>query len=243
MCSAENKPYYLAYESRYKSVYAQGADRYGLPDDEEKIRLIVLEYVAHYDLKGKKVVEFGCGEGIAAQEFARLDSLYTGYDISPTAIEKASALISGFPRAKLFVKDAVLGHFPDGAFDAGIDISFLHLLILYIDRRRYLKNVFNSLKHGSPMYFVHAIYNNDAYQGEVTDYEHWLKIFGDNVVVPRLRKAQKDGREISVELSLIPYRPRTEQDYRDELESAGFQCLDFSTSDLPDRANILAMKM
>jgi cyclopropane fatty-acyl-phospholipid synthase-like methyltransferase len=243
MCPYINEPYYLAYDKRYKSVYEQGADRYGLPDEEEKVRAIVRQYVVRFHLEGQKVVEFGCGEGISGLEFAKLGCTYTGYDVSSAAIEKASTLLSSYPDAGVFARDAVLDDFPKKAFDAGIDISCLHILVTDADRRKYLKNVSNCLKHGAPMYFVHAIYRNDAYEGKVTDYEQWLKIFEHDVVVPRPRKAQKNGKEIPVKLSLIPYRPRTEHAYRAELEMAGFYCLEFEKSDRADRADILVKRL
>lgn len=238
MRSDEVQPYYLAYDWRYRSTYGQGADWYALPSGEEKVRAIVRHYVARFQLAGKKVVEFGCGEGIAGLEFARLGCIYYGYDVSPAAIDKAATTLSGFPNAKVAVSDAVLGRFPERAFDAGIDASCLHMLVTDADRQKYLKNVFNCLKTGAPMYFVQTGYSEDAYEGQVTDYEQWLIIFGKDTVMPQRRVAQKDGHEFEVMLPLIAYRPCTKRGYRAELTGAGFDIVEFEKTG--EWANILA---
>jgi 2-polyprenyl-3-methyl-5-hydroxy-6-metoxy-1,4-benzoquinol methylase len=114
MRADETQPYYLAYDRRYRAAYAQGADRYALPADKEKVRTLIRRYVARFQLVGKTVTEFGCGEGTAALEFARLGCIYQGYDISPAAIEKAATMLSGFPNATVYVGDVVRGQFPKG---------------------------------------------------------------------------------------------------------------------------------
>lgn len=165
MNSDGEQPYYFAYDNRYRSAYEQGADRYALPAGEEKVRAIIRQYVKRFQLAGKKVVEFGCGEGIAGLEFARLGCTYCGYDVSPAAIEKAAITLSKYLNARLCVSDAVHDRFPEQAFDAGIDISCLHMLVTDADRQKYLKNVSSCLNLGAPMYFVQAGYSEDAYEG------------------------------------------------------------------------------
>lgn len=240
MASDETQPYYLAYDRRYRAAYAQGADRYAVPADEEKVRTLVRQYVARFRLDGKRVIEFGCGEGVTALELARLGCIYHGYDVSPAAIEKAAAMLSGFPNVKVAVADAVLESFPEKAFDAGIDISCLHMLVVDADHQKYLKNVFNCLKPNAPMYFVTAGYKEDAYEGQVSDCEQWLLIFGKDTVTPQRRTAQKDGQEIQVMLPLIAYRPRTERGYRAELTAVGFDIVEFEKAG--ESANILVKK-
>jgi len=231
MHSERKQPYYLAYDRRYRSAYEQGADRYGLPTGEEEIRNFVRKYVSRFGLAGKKVVEFGCGEGIAGLEFARLDCIYEGYDVAPSAIEKANALLAEYPNATASVCDLVAGELPGKDFDAGIDISCLHMLVTDLDSGKYLANLYHCLKPHAPGYFVRAGYREDAHEGAVTTYEQWLEIYREDVHTPQPRKAQKGGKEIQIMLPLIPYRPRTEKGYRAELDLAGFEVVEFEKSE------------
>jgi len=236
----ENQPYYFSYEKRYRSAYEQGADHYGLPAGEEEIRNFVRKYVSRFALAGKKVVEFGCGEGIAGLEFARLDCIYEGYDLAPSAIEKAKAMLAKYPNAKVSVCDLVAGELPGKDFDAGIDISCLHMLVTDPDRSKYLANLSRCLKSQATAYFVRAGYRENAHEGAVTTYEQWLEIYREDIHEPKPRMAQKNGKEIQIMLPLIPYRPRTEKAYRAELNLAGFEVVEFEKSE--GWANILVRR-
>jgi len=237
----EGKPYYTAYDKRYRSVYEQGADRYACILEGKKTREIIREYVKQFELTGKKVVEFGCGEGWAGLEFAKLGSIYQGYDIAPSALEKANALLSEYVNANVCLRDVVLGEFPGEAFDAGIDISCLHMLITDLDRKIYLRNVYKCLKPRAPMYFVHESYRADIYEGEVTSYEQWLELTGEDVDTPRKREALKNGEEITVMIPCIAARPRSEKGYIEELVAAGFEIVELERHTWG--INILARKL
>jgi len=236
----KGKPYYTAYDKRYRSAYEQGADRWAFPPEVEEIRKKVEKYIEQFELVGKKVVEFGCGEGMAGLMFAKLGCIYQGYDISPAAIEKATALLSEYPHAETCLYDVVLGDFPEETFDAGIDIACLHMLITDADRKKYLRNAFKSLKPGAAMYFVHESYRDDVYDGEVTSYEQWLELTGEDVDTPQKRVVLKDGKEFPVMMPCIAARPRTERGYREELTGAGFAIIEFKKSEI--RADILVRK-
>jgi hypothetical protein len=114
------------------------------------------------------------------------------------------------------------------------------MLVVDSDRKKYLKNVSNCLKPGAPMYFVQEGYSEGAYGGQVTSYEQWLDIFGQDVVTPERRAAQKDGQEIEVMLPLIAYRPGSERSYRTELASTGFNMVEFEKAG--EWANILVKR-
>lgn len=240
----KGKPYYTAYDKRYRSAYEQGADYWAYLPEIEKTRKIVRRFVERFGLVGRKVVEFGCGQGIAALEFARFGCIYKGYDISPAAIEKAAALLSDYTNAEVSLFDVVLGDFPEEFFDAGIDIACLQMLVTDTDRNRYLSNVYKCLRPQAAAYFVRSSYQDDAYDGEITSYEQWLDIAGVDVDTPEQRMALKDGKEFPVMMPLIAARPRTERGYRQELTDAGFEIMEFKRSKKRDEmsADILTRK-
>lgn len=64
----ENKPYYLAYEKRYKSAYEAGAERWGHSPEDEELYATLKAWVKDNHLKGKGIVEFACGEGAGGTE-------------------------------------------------------------------------------------------------------------------------------------------------------------------------------
>ena len=212
----KGKPYYTVYDKRYRSAYEQGADCWAFPPELEEFRRRVRKYTEQFELVGKKVVEFGCGEGIAALEFAKFGCIYQGYDISPAAIEKASVLLSEYSRAKASLHDVVLGDFPRAAFDAVIDIACLHMLVTDADRKKYLRNIYECLKPETPMYFAQLSYRDDIYDGEIASYEQWLELTDEDVDTPQKRVALKDGKEFAVMLPCIAARPHTERGYREE---------------------------
>lgn len=238
----KDKPYYTAYDKRYRSVYQQGADRYAFLPIEEEIQEIVRTYIEQFELAGKQVVEFGCGEGWAGLEFAKLGCIYQGYDIAPAALEKATALLSEYENAKICLHDVVLGDFPNEAFDAGIDIACLHMLITDVDRNKYLRNVYKCLKPGAAMHFVNERCRDDIYDGKVTSYEQWLQLTGEDVDTPQKRVALKDGEEFTVMIPRIAARPRSEGGYREELTEAGFEVIKLEPVERWGNANILARK-
>jgi len=238
----KGKPCYTAYEKRYRSVYTQGADRYAFLPIAEEIQEIVRRYIEQFELAGKKVVEFGCGEGWAGLEFAKLGCIYQGYDIAPSALEKASILLSEYLNAKISLHDAVLGEFPKEAFDAGIDIACLHMLITDADRKKYLRNVYECLKSRAPMYFVFERCSDDIYDGEVTSYEQWLELVGEDVDTPQKREALKDGEEVTVMIPCIAARPRSERRYIEELIAAGFEIIRLEMANQWGNVNFLVRK-
>ncbi|MBQ7314046.1 MAG: methyltransferase domain-containing protein, partial [Clostridia bacterium] len=96
-----NKPYYLAYEDRYRRVFEAGIELWGhSPDDEILVRTLA-EWVEENDLAGKTVVEFACGEGAAGMILSKLGVRYHGFDIAPSAIEKAQERLRDFPDARV----------------------------------------------------------------------------------------------------------------------------------------------
>ena len=71
----EQEKYYLAYEERYKTVYEAGIDHWGHETGDSVLNVYLAEWVKHYSLHGKMVIEFarrsGTGQGCAAPVYGR----------------------------------------------------------------------------------------------------------------------------------------------------------------------------
>lgn len=227
----EGKPYYTAYDKRYRSAYEQGADYWGYRPEREAQISQVKKFVSRYNLYGRTVAEFGCGEGGVGVELARLGCKYQGFDIAPSALEKAKTDLRNYPDANVFLSDIVNTPLGVECFDAGIDMSCLHMLVVDNDRRKYLSNVFASLKRDSYMLFHGESFRENAYRGVVESYEQWLDITGVDVDTPQMRNAIKGDGEIQVMIPLIVARPRNKEDYVLEMESAGFKVIEFTHSE------------
>lgn len=214
-------PYYLAYESRYRKVFAAGADRWGHSPDDETLRTTLEAWVADNRLSGKNILEFACGEGACGVLLSKLGCRYDGVDIAPSAVEKASAACAAFPNARVRRLDMVR-ELPGEAYDAALDCMGFHILVTDRDRQSYLKNAFQALKPGAPMLFFRQLYRKDAFDGAVETFEQWKEISGADYETPGLRSAKSGDRDIEVRLPLVPARARTQAGYCRELQAAGF---------------------
>jgi cyclopropane fatty-acyl-phospholipid synthase-like methyltransferase len=235
MRSDLDKPYYTAYNKRYKSVYAEGV-RYwtACPEELSAIESEIHSFLEKFHLQADEtlhIVEFGCGEGYVGELLAQCDYRYTGIDIAESAAQKATERLARFgDRARVLVADVLdLSIIPDAAFDAGIDIGCLHLLVVDADRRTYLQNAYRVLKTGAPVMFKEAFRPN-ATSATVDSYEAWLQINGIDVDTHQERDAWQDGKLVKIQLPCIVARPRTVEQYRSEIEAGGFEFLNWLVS-------------
>lgn len=234
--------YYRAYEERYQAVRRAGGEIWGHSPDDSWLVGVLSDWATANRLSGKRVAEFACGEGAGGVILSRLGCVYNGFDIAPTALEKARALLRDFPEASVRRLDMVRQRLEENTYDGALDISGLHMLVTDPDRQRYLRNVLAALKPGASAYFVQEAYREDAYPGTVESIEEWKRITGLDFDTPEPRMLG----ETEIMLKLLPARPRTEADYRREMEAAGFIVDDFrvlGTSDfMAASASILARK-
>lgn len=212
------KPYYLAYEDRYRKVYEAGGGIWGHTPDDELLNRTLAEWVTEYDLVGRHVIEFACGEGSSGVILSRLGCAYQGVDIAPSAISRASEALRRFPDAHVTRLDMVNERI-GGEYDGALDCMGLHMLVLDSDRQRYLANVAASLKPGAPVLFFRESYREDAYSGEVATFEDWKRISGSDYETPQPREIGRTG--IMVNLPLVPARAKNREDYIREMEAAG----------------------
>lgn len=226
------KPYYLAYEKRYKATYSAGAERWGhSPEDPELLKTLT-GWVERYNLKGKRILEYACGEGASGVILSRLGCIYHGVDIAPSAVEKTRTAIKEFPAATVSLLDMVKEKV-EGKFDAAIDIMGFHMLITDDDRRQYLSNAYEALKHDAPMLFYKESYRRNAYEGTVDSYEEWLKISGEDYDTPQLRRVLNSN--ITVSVPLIPGRAKTEAGYLKEFTNAGLVMDEFKEMEINEQ--------
>jgi len=220
-----NKPYYMAYEDRYRRVFEAGIELWGhSPDDEVLVRTLTA-WVEENDLVGKTVTEFACGEGAAGVILLKLGVRYRGFDIAPSAVEKARERLAAFPDARVERLDMVkeCAGLPE-TFDAALDCMGFHMILTDADRAAYVANAHSVLKPGAPMLFFRESYRENAYAGTVESFEHWKEITGDDYTTPQLR-SDKDGKEVRI--PCVPARARNREGYMNELERAGFAVENF----------------
>src|SRR3989344_3305748 len=65
-------------------------------------------------LKGKKILDVGCGTGHEASYFLKDEFDYFGIDLSPAMLKEAK---KAFPKAKFRVMNMMRLHFPKKTFD------------------------------------------------------------------------------------------------------------------------------
>jgi SAM-dependent methyltransferase len=231
-----NKPYYTAYDKRYRSVYAQGIDHWTAhPEELAAVRNALQDFIEGSTLSPAAschVVEFGCGEGRAGEILAEMGFRYTGVDISEAALQKAKARMVRFgERARLMIGDLLdLSDIPSESFDAGLDVACLHMLVVDADRQTYLRNVRRVLKPGAPMLFCSEAHRADATNGVVASYDEWLRLSGTDVDTPEERSAWQCGKFVKIRLPRIAARARSTQQYRAEVKAAGFEVVKMETA-------------
>lgn len=124
----ENRPYYEAYEERYKTVHAQKI-RWG-GDEPTKIVAEVMERY-HID-PSKDCLELGCGEGRDAGFLLHRGCRLLATDVSQEAISYCRKLYPQFA-LNFDVLDCVKGQLPQ-QFDFIYAVAVVHMLVLDEDR-------------------------------------------------------------------------------------------------------------
>ncbi len=219
-----NQPYYLAYETRYRTVYDAGAERWGHSPEDKELYATLQAWVCENQLVGKSIIEFACGEGASGVILSALGCHYYGVDISPSAVAKAREALAPYPHARVEVLDMVKNQ-PDGTYDGALDSMGFHMLITDGDRKAYLHHAITSLRAGAPMLFYKESYRangDELIQSPVDSYEDWLQRTGNDYQTPSLRKVDMGTGEIEVLLPLLPARANDRDGYVAEMEGAGF---------------------
>ena len=225
------EPYYLAYEKRYKAVYEAGVKIWGKQPCDEALRMALTRWVVYSSLRGKKIIEFACGEGTVGTFLTALECRYHGFDVSPSAVARAKEVLSGYYREPAVSVLDLVNMRPPGKYDAALDVSGLHMIVVDADREKYLANMLSVLKPGAPALFFREVYREDAYSGPVNSFEQWLTIEGSDYETPSPRTVINDDVEYTVNIPLVPARGKNKEDYISEMTAAGFVVDDFVDMD------------
>ncbi len=135
------RPYYEAYEERYRAVHAKGLRWAG-----ERPTPIVADVAARYCPKDAKLLEIGCGEGRDAQALLAL-----GYDLLATDASSEAIRYCRRAMPEHASRFAVLDCLRDAhtvCYDMIYAIAVVHMLILDADRRGFYGFLRNHLKPG-----------------------------------------------------------------------------------------------
>jgi SAM-dependent methyltransferase len=161
------------------------------------------------DIHGKKILEYGCGQGERTLELALAGAEVHGIDISSVAVgqgtEKAGKLGAN---ARFYVMDAENTDFPDGEFDIVCGTSILH----HLDLEKCYAEIARLLRPGGRGIFTEPLghnplinwYRNRTPQMRTPD-EHPL-------LMNDLRLAKKYFRNVEIkyyhllDLAVVPLR-------------------------------------
>lgn len=105
--------------------------------------------------RGKRALEFGCGNGANALELCRHAQSVSGIDISDVAVEIGNkhAREAGICNVEFHAMDAEDLKFPDGAFDMICGVGILH----HLDLNRAYGELARTLRPGGSAIFIEPL--------------------------------------------------------------------------------------
>ena len=120
-----------------------------------------LEYAYHLlgDVRGQRIVDFGCGSGANAVQLANRGACVWGVDISEDLIRLAQRRMAVNGRAggaQFLVGSAHDLPFPDGSIDVVFGIAILH----HLDLMRVSREVYRVLRRGGRAIFQEPVRNS-----------------------------------------------------------------------------------
>jgi SAM-dependent methyltransferase len=115
------------------------------------------------DLSGKKVLEYGCGEGWITRDLASQSAEVFAFDVSERSIDTTRAVLtkSGLlTRCHLQVMPAEALNYPDESIDVAVGFAIIH----HLDLPRALAELHRVLRPGGLAYFAEPLGTNPAIQ-------------------------------------------------------------------------------
>lgn len=241
----DNKSYYTAYENKYRTVYEQGIKYWSnFPHEINDVFRTVDYFFDYIGLsKNNRIIEFGCGEGYLAGYIASRGFNYTGIDISGSALDKAKSRCRDHCENISFIQGDITRaqQFISTTYNAAVDISCLHILVLDKDREDYLMNANKIISGEGHMLFCRELYNPKATDLKFSAYKEWLLHSGQRVDENEIHEAVCDGKSVRVSIPVIAARPRSIKQYREELNRHNFNLIKIISKDR-DRISFIAQK-
>jgi 2-polyprenyl-3-methyl-5-hydroxy-6-metoxy-1,4-benzoquinol methylase len=115
------------------------------------------------DLRGKEVLEYGCGEGWNTSDLARLGARVSAFDVSPQAIENTRQLLEKqnlLGQCSLAVMPAEKLAYPDESFDVAVGFAIIH----HLDLPTAFRELHRVLRPGGVAWFAEPLGTNPAIQ-------------------------------------------------------------------------------
>jgi ubiquinone/menaquinone biosynthesis C-methylase UbiE len=116
-------------------------------------RALYEHVIGDVSLRGKDVLEIGCGRGAGTAHVAQryAPRSIVGCDFAPQAVRRCSQAYAGTPGLRFEVGDATNLPFPDRSFDVVLNVESSHC---YPSRARFLEEVTRVLRPGG--YFLYT---------------------------------------------------------------------------------------
>jgi 2-polyprenyl-3-methyl-5-hydroxy-6-metoxy-1,4-benzoquinol methylase len=106
------------------------------------------------NVSGKRVLDYGCGDGQFSVRLACMGAFVEGIDISDSVVELAARSVpEGIPEPKFSVRDAHVTGFPNDSFDYVFGNGVLHHLVL----RDAYREIARVLKPGGKAFFMEPL--------------------------------------------------------------------------------------
>jgi len=147
------------YELKYRKTYEMGVpfvSRKGFDPEYEA-------FLREQPTRGR-LIEYGCGEGFAANLAGELGYKVTALDGSLSAISKAKETFSGNPNVKFLVAD-VVDHDDleqEASFQIAANFGCLHMITEDDRALSHLRNAYKALQPGGLAYFQNLVTPDEA---------------------------------------------------------------------------------
>jgi SAM-dependent methyltransferase len=115
------------------------------------------------DLHGKRVLEYGCGEGWITRDLGRLGGTVCAFDISPQAAENTRKLLAEerlLDRCSVGVMPAEKLDYESDSFDVAVGFAIIH----HLELPPALRELHRVLKPGGSAYFAEPLATNPLIQ-------------------------------------------------------------------------------
>lgn len=111
------------------------------------------------DLSGKRVLEYGCGEGWITRDLMRKGAMVSAFDTSAEAVRRTREILVSdgvADRCSVVQMGAERLDYPDDAFDMAVGFAIIH----HLDLNLTIPELYRVLKPGGVAYFAEPLGSN-----------------------------------------------------------------------------------